>query len=119
MRERGGASSGDLAGVPVLSEMADLLAVKVRKEHASELFVFAARAVQIFAGPFGCENVTALDDGADGEMDVVLQPGCSCPIIVDRLTPTMAGANGLCLYWASRVKRPAARSGSRVSHAFL
>ena len=63
MRERGGASSGDLAGVPVLSEMADLLAVKVRKEHASELFVFAARAVQIFAGPFGCENVTALDDG--------------------------------------------------------
>jgi len=41
VHERGGASSADLAGVPVLAKAAHLLTVEVGKQHAGELLILA------------------------------------------------------------------------------
>ena len=43
------------------------------------------------AGPLGGENVTALDDGAEGEMNIFLLSRCSRPVVVNRF----ASDNGL------------------------
>jgi hypothetical protein len=56
------------------------------EEHAGELLLHFAGAILIGTGPFGCEHVAATDEGADGEMDLCLTPGCSRPVIVNRFS---------------------------------
>ena len=72
-------------GVPVLAEMPHLLAVEVGEEHAGEFLLLTAGAVLIGTRPFGGKHVAAMDEGANGEMDLFLPPGCRRPVVVNRM----------------------------------